>query len=122
MPGQKLLTQLDSQTCLKVAWRTAQDLGFTLTPIEDDSKRFTATKGSLIASVLAGPFAPQCVFQVTAERYPDSVEVSLERNEPRLIAGKIGADKVKRQADELFAAIVAAVEKAGGSIKERKEY
>lgn len=122
MPGLKLSTQLDPQTCLKLAWRAAQDRGYALTPIDDDSKRFTATKGSLIASVLAGPFAPQCVFQVTAESYPDCVEVSLERNHPRLMAGKIGADKVKRQADELFSAIASAVEKAGGTIKERKEY
>lgn len=122
MPGMKLLTTFDAQTCLKVAWRAAQDLGYSLTPIEDSSKRFTATKGSALANLLGGFLAPQCVFQVTIEQYPDSNELSLERNEPWLSSGKIGVSKVKKQADELFAAMVSAIEKAGGTIADRKEY
>src|SRR5258708_6320335 len=105
MSGVKLLTQLDPQTCLKVAWRTAQDFGYSLTPIEDCSKRFTATKGSKLASMLGGFLAPQCVFQVTVETYPDTNELSVERNEPWLSGGKIGVGKVKQQADELTSAI-----------------
>lgn len=122
MPGMKLITALDPQTCLKIAWRTAQDLGYSLTPIEDTSKRFTATKGSAIANLLGGFLAPQCVFQVTVENYPDANEVSLERNEPWLSSGKIGVGKVKKQADELFNSIANAIEKAGGKIAERREY
>jgi hypothetical protein len=122
MPGVKLSTQLEPQVCLKLAWRAAQDLGYTLTPIEDGAKRFTATKGSLIANVLAGPLAPQCVFTITAESYPDANELSLERNDPWLSSGKIGVSKVKRHADELMSAIASAIENAGGSIIERKEY
>jgi hypothetical protein len=122
MPGMKLLTPFDPQTCLKVAWRVAQDLGYSLTPIDDSSKRFTASKGSAIANLLGGFLAPQCVFQLTVEQYPDTNEVSLERNEPWLSSGKIGVSKVKKQADDLFAAIASAIEKAGGTITERKEF
>jgi len=122
MPGVKLLTQLDPQTCLKVAWRVAQDQGFSLTPIEECSKRFTATKGSVLGNMLGGFLTPQCVIQVTVEKYPDTNEVSVERNEPWLSAGKIGVGKVKRQADELANAIACAIENAGGTITERKEY
>ncbi len=122
MPGLKLLTQLDPQTCLKAAWRSAQDLGYSVTAIEDQSKRFTAKKGSLIASVLGGPLAPQSVFQITVESYPDTNELSIERNDPWLSSGKIGVNKVKRNADDLASAIVCAIEKAGGTITERKEY
>jgi hypothetical protein len=122
MPGMKLLTKFDPQTCLKVAWRIAQDQGYSLTPIDETSKRFTASKGSALANLLGGFLAPQCVFQVTVEQYPDTNEVSLERNEPWLSSGKIGVSKVKKQADELFAAIASAIEKAGGTITERKEF
>jgi len=122
MPGFKLLTQLDSQTCLKAAWRCAQDLGYSVTPIEECSKRFTATKGSLIGNLLGGFLAPQCVFHVTVETYPDTNEVSIERNEPWLSSGKIGVSKVKRQAEELTNLIACTIEKAGGAISERKEY
>jgi hypothetical protein len=122
MPGLKLLTKLDPQTCLKTAWRSAQDMGFSVTPIEDCSKRFTATKGSLIGNLLGGFMAPQCVFQVTVEVYPDTNELSVERNDPWLTSGKMGVSKVKRQAEELLNSIACAIEKAGGTISERKEY
>jgi hypothetical protein len=121
MPGFKLLTTFDPQTCLKVAWRTAQDHGFSLTPIEGCSTRFTATKGNGLLSVV--PFMPpRCVLDVYVASYPDANELVVERNEPWLTSGKIGVSKVKRQAEELFNQIACAVEKAGGSIAERKEF
>lgn len=121
MPGFKLLTQHDPQVCLKVAWRTAQDMGYSLTPIEDCSKRFTATKGNALLSML--PLAaPQCVFHVVVESYPDANELIVERNEPWLASGKLGVSRVKRAAEELVAAIACAIEKAGGTIVDRKEY
>jgi hypothetical protein len=122
MPGFKLLTKLDAQTCLKAAWRTAQDLGYELTPIEDCAKRFTATKGSLLLSVLPFGVAPQCVFQIHVEAYPDGNELVLEKNEPWLRGGAIAVGKVTRQAEELLGAIACAIEKAGGAVLERKEF
>jgi hypothetical protein len=41
--GMKLLTNLDAQMCLKLAWRAAQDRGYTLTPLHDGCKGFTAS-------------------------------------------------------------------------------
>ncbi len=121
MPGFKLLTHHDPQTCLKVAWRTAQDMGYSLTPIEDCSKRFTATKGNALLSMLP-LMSPQCVFYVVVESYPDANEVVVERNEPWLASGAIGVSRVKRAAEELVGAIACAIEKAGGTIRERKEF
>ena len=46
--GLKLLTNMDAQLCLKLAWRTAQDLGYSLTPLGDCAKRFTASKGNIV--------------------------------------------------------------------------
>ena len=46
MSAIKLLTKFDAHKCLKAAYRAAQDQGFTLTPIDDRSTRFTASKGS----------------------------------------------------------------------------
>jgi hypothetical protein len=122
MPGLKLLTKLEPQTCLRLAWRAAQDLGFSLQPLEDGATRFTATKGSALMSVIAGPFAPQCVFEISAAAYADANEVVLEKNEPWLISGAAGVSKVKRQAEDLMHAIGCAIEKVGGAVLERKEF
>jgi len=121
MPGFKLLTPFDPQICLKVAWRTAQDLGYSLTPLEDCSKRFTASKGSVLLSVVP-LMPPKCVFHVSVAAYPDANELVVERNEPWLTSGKIGVSRVKRQAEDLVSAIACAIEKAGGTIQERKEF
>lgn len=122
MAGLKLLTKLDPKTCLKAAWRTAQDQGFTLTPIEDCSKSFTATKGSALLSVLTGPFSPHCVFEVSVNAYGDANEVVLVKNQPWVITGSAGVAKVNRMADDLMQAIGCAIEKEGGAILERKEF
>jgi hypothetical protein len=122
MPGTKILTRLDAATCLKAAWRAAQDLSFSLTPIEDGAKRFTATKGSAVVALLAGAFAPHCVFDVSVETYADANELVLEKNKPWLSSGTKGVAKVNRQAEELLNAIVRAIEKEGGAILERKEF
>jgi hypothetical protein len=122
MPGIKLLTKLDPPTCLKAAYRAAQDLGFSLTPMGASCKHFTATKGSALMSMIAGPFAPHCHFEISAEAYADANEVVLEKNTPWLTTGSVGVSKVKKQADDLMAAIACAIEKEGGSVLERKEY
>ena len=121
MPGFKLLTKLDPETCLKAAWRAAQDLGYSLPPLKDCSRRFTATKGSALLSVVP-LMPPQCVFHIAAESYADANEVVLERNEPWLTSGAIGVSRVKKQAEELLCAIACAIEKEGGTISARKEF
>jgi hypothetical protein len=122
MPGIKLLTKLDPATCLKVAYRAAQDLGFSLSPLETACKRFTATKGSALMSMIAGPFAPHCHFEISAESYADANEVVLEKNTPWLTTGSVGVSKVKKQADDLMAAIACGIENEGGKISERREF
>ncbi|MBI1831381.1 MAG: hypothetical protein HYR84_08025 [Planctomycetes bacterium] len=122
MAGLKLLTKLEPQTCLKLAWRTAQDLGFTLTPIDDSSKRFSATKGSAVWGFIAGALSPHCAFEISVAAYGDANEVVLEKNTSWLTSGTIGVAKVNQQADDLMRAIAAAIEKEGGTIMERKEF
>ncbi|MSQ94581.1 MAG: hypothetical protein EXR98_08485 [Gemmataceae bacterium] len=122
MPGTKILTKLDAAICLKAAWRAAQDLGFSLTPIADGAKSFTATKGSAVVALIAGAFAPQCVFQISVESYSDANELVLQKNKPWLSSGAVGVNKVNRQAEDLLSAIVRAIEKEGGAILERKEF
>jgi hypothetical protein len=122
MPGIKLLTKLDPPTCLKAAYRAAQDLGFSLTPLSASCKRFTATKGNALVSIIVGPFAPHCHFEISAESYADANELVLEKNTPWLTTGSVGVSKVKKQADDLMTAIACAIEKEGGSILERKEF
>ena len=122
MAGIKLLTKLDPKACLRVAFRAAQDLGFTLTPYHECSLHFTASKGSLLKSVFAGALSPHCVFQISASSYNDANELVLERNEPWLMTGSAGNAKVKQQAAELMQAIACAIEKEGGTILEQKEF
>jgi hypothetical protein len=119
--GVKLLTNMDPQLCLKLAWRAAQDRGYALTPLSDTTRRFTASKGNMIVGVLAGSLAPHCVFKIGVESYPDANELVLEMNSPWL-SGASGVRKVKQAAEELIDAIVSAVEKEGGKITERKEF
>ena len=122
MAGLKLLTKLEPLTCLKAAWRAAQNQGFSLTPIDEASERFTATKGNVLISMLAGPFAPHCVFEIYVAAYRDANEVVLEKNKPWLTTGAIGVKKVTQQAEDLLRDIVSAIEKEGGTILERKEF
>lgn len=122
MAGLKLLTKLEPQMCLKLAWRTAQDAGYAVTRIEESSKRFKATKGSALVAALAGAFAPHCDFEIAVEGYPDATEVMLVMNKPWLITGVSGVAKIGRQADELVQAIARAIETAGGTVSERKEF
>jgi hypothetical protein len=119
--GLKLLTNMDPQLCLKLAWRTAQDRGYALTPLGECAKRFTASKGNILIGVLAGAFAPHCVFQIGVEAYPDANELILEMNSP-WISGAVGLRKVRSQAEELMQAIACAIEKEGAAILERKEF
>ena len=120
--GMKLLTNMDAQLCLKLAWRTAQDLGYSLTPLGDCAKRFTASKGNILLGAIAGALAPRSVFEICVETYPDANELILELNSPWLSSGIGGVRKVRRQADEFLQAVVCAIEKEGGVILERKEF
>jgi hypothetical protein len=122
MAGTKILTKHDARACLKLAWRSAQDLGYALTPIDDCSLRFTATKGSAVVGFLAGPLAPYCRFQISVESYGDANELVLEKNSPWFTSGAVGVSRVNRQADELLNAIVCAIERDGGTIQERREF
>lgn len=122
MAGLKLLTKLEPHMCLKLAWRTAQDAGYAVTPIEDSSKRFTATKGNVLFAALAGALAPRCNFEITVEGYPDATEVMLVKNKPWLTTGASGVAKVACQAEDLLQGIARAIEQAGGTVLERKEF
>lgn len=122
MPGTKLLTRLDGQACLKAAWRAAQDLGFSLTPLGAGAMQFTATKGNAILGLVAGALVPYCNFQVSVHSYSDGNEIVLERNNPWLTSGAAGVAKVNRQAEDLLSAIASAIEKEGGAIVERKDF
>jgi hypothetical protein len=122
MAGIKLLTKLDAEVCLKLAWRAAQDLGFTLTPLGAEVKRFTATKGNALIGMIAGALAPYCDFQISIETYPDANEIVLHKNKPWLTGGKVGVGKVDRQAEELLIAITRAIECEGSAVVGRKEF
>jgi hypothetical protein len=120
--GLKLLTDMDALLCLKLAWRTAQDLGYSLTPLGDCAKRFTASKGNIVVGALAGALAPHCVFEIAVESYPDANELILEMNSPWLSSGIGGIRKIRRQADDFLQAVACAIEKEGATVLERKEF
>ena len=121
MSAIKLLTKFDAHKCLKAAYRAAQDQGFTLTPIDDRSTRFTASKGSALLNFIAGPLAPHCKFEISAASYADANELVIEMNSLRASSGSVGVNKVRKQAEDLIEAITAAIEKEGGMISERKD-
>lgn len=121
MPGIKLLTKLDPTICYKVAWRTAQDLGYSIPPLDENSTSFTATKGNFVTRML-GPISLYCRLDISVHAYPSANEIVIEKNNPWLSSGAIGRAKVNKLAEEYITALSAAIEKEGGSIVERKEF
>jgi hypothetical protein len=119
MAGIKLVTDADPEQGLQMAWRTAQDLGFALTPIADGT--FQASKGHLVWSILVGPAAPHCQFKLSAHRYADgTTDLVLERN-GAWTSGLLGLRRIKREADALMDKVAEAVQQNGGKVIERKE-
>jgi hypothetical protein len=97
----------------------AQDLSFTLTPVESGS--FRASKGHMLWSMLAGAAAPHCKFKLSAHRYEDgTTDLVLERN-GALTSGLIGLRHIKSEADALMQKVAAAIQQSGGKVAERKD-
>ena len=120
MAGIKLVTDLEPDKALQIAWRAAQDQGFRLTTIENYA--FTARKGQMLLNMIAGALAPYSLFQVSAKKYEDgTTDVVLENNSPRVTSGRIGAGRVQRQMDELVDKVAAALQQGGGKVVSRKE-
>ena len=69
MPGLKFTTDLDAGALYKIAFRRAQDMGYTVRAIDDRS--FTAAMGNAALSVVAGAFVAYCNFRVAVEAYDD---------------------------------------------------
>jgi hypothetical protein len=119
MAGIKLVTDVDAEQGLQMAWRAAQDLGFELTPIQDGA--FQASKGRLFWSILVGPAAPHCQFKLSAHRYGDgTTDLVLERN-GAWTSGLIGKRRIKGEAVALIEKVAEAIQKNGGRVIERKE-
>jgi hypothetical protein len=119
MTGIKLVTNVEPDKGLQLAWRAAQDLGFDLTPIQDST--FEASKGRAIWSILVGPAAPHCRFKLSAHAYPDgTTDLVLERNSA-WTSGLIGLRRIKGEATALMDKVAQAVQHSGGQVVERKE-
>jgi hypothetical protein len=118
MAGIKLVTDADPETALQIAWRTAQDLGFKLTPVLEGA--FCASKGHMIWSMLVGPAAPHCSFRIAAFKYPDGTDLVLERNSP-WTSGLLGLRRIQGEADTLMERVADAVARAGCKVIDRKE-
>ena len=103
----------------QMAWRAAQDMAFTLTPVKDLA--FQASKGHFLWSMLAGAAAPHCNFSFTAHRYEDgTTDIVLERN-GALTSGLLGLRRIKAEADALMQKVSEAIQQNGGKVIERKE-
>ena len=119
MAGIKLVTDIDPEKGLQLTWRAAQDLGFSLTPIQNGS--FEASKGHMIWSMLVGPAAPHCQFKLSAQKYPDgTTDLVLERNSA-WTSGLIGRRRIQKEADALMDRVAESVQQNGGKVNERKE-
>jgi hypothetical protein len=120
MAGIKLVTSIEPDQGLQLAWRAAQDLGFKLTPIKEEA--FAATKGHALWSLVAGAAAAKCDFKLSAHRYADgTTDVVLENNGSWLTGGMVGQRRARGEADALMQKVAAAIEQAGGKVMERKE-
>jgi hypothetical protein len=124
MAGYKVLTDLAADKCLKTAWRTAQDQGFSLSGLEPDGQHFIARKGNWLLNLLGGNlFTPFCQFKISAVPYDNGTEVVVEREQRALVStGAIGAMRIQRQGSDLIDAIAAALQQEGGKVLDKKEF
>jgi hypothetical protein len=119
MAGIKVVTDAKPDTVLQLAWRAAQDLSFSVTPIHDGA--FDASKGHIIWSMVAGNAAPHCKFRISAKRYPDATtDLVLERNSA-WTTGLLGLRRIKSEASAVIDKAVEALQQIGGKVIERKE-
>jgi hypothetical protein len=120
MAGIKLVTDVEPDRLIQVAWRTAQDLGFKLTPVKDAA--FEATKGHTLWSLVAGAAALRCDFKVSAHHYVDgTTDLMLERNGSWLTGGMLNQRRARSEADALMQKVADAIVQAGGKVVERKD-
>lgn len=117
MAGFKFTTNLDADRLYELAFRRAQELGYTVR--EADQRAFTATQGNF-ALAMTG-LSPKCSFRIDIESYPDGNELVLERNVPAW-SGVIGVSRVKAKAAELIEHLKAAVRQTGGTVGKEKEF
>jgi hypothetical protein len=120
MAGIKLVTNVEPDRLIQLAWRTAQDLGFKLTPVQDAA--FNATKGHTLWSLVAGAAALKCDFKLSAHHYADgTTDLMLERNGSWLTGGMLNQRRARGEADALMQKVTEAIAQAGGKVVERKE-
>jgi hypothetical protein len=119
MAGLKFTTDLDAESLYKIAYRRAQDMGFTVR--EAGESAFTAKSGNMALSIAVGALSVYCDFRLSIEEYDDGNELVLERNTPWW-TGMIGVSRVKNRANELMKNIKDEVELRGGRILREKEF
>jgi len=117
MPGLKFTTNLDGETLFKLAFRRAQDMGYTVRATGE--RAFSATMGNVALSLLA--LSSHCDFRISIEAYDDGHELVLERNSPWLL-GAIGVARVKSNARDLCQGIKDEVAARGGKVTNEKEF
>jgi hypothetical protein len=119
MPGLKFTTNLDPDSLYKIAFRHAQDLGYTVRDL--GGRAFSATAGNAALNVLSGALHVHCDFRVAIHQYDDGNELVLERNAPWW-TGMIGVSRVKSKAAELIGKIKEEVHLRGCSLMREKEF
>jgi hypothetical protein len=115
MAGLKFTTDLDAESLYKVAFRKAQDLGYTVR--EAGPAAFTAQMGNVATSVLTGAY---CDFRLSVMEYDDGNELVLERN-AAWWTGTIGVSRVKSRAKDLMKSVKDEIAHRGGKILGEKE-
>ena len=117
MAGLKLVTDLDANSLLKLAYRAAQDHGFSVAKIADD--RFSAKRGNALFGLAA--ISAHCDFIISVETYDKEAELVLERNSPWW-TGAIGVSRVTNRAQDLMKTFGEAVRLAGRRVIRETEF
>ena len=119
MAGIKLVTDMDAKTLFKLAYREAQDKGFTVAKLGNGE--FTAKRSNLALSIVLGAFVAYCDFHIAIEDCDDETELVLERNSPWW-TGIIGVQRVKSWAKDLVKTIGEAIVDEGNEVIREKEF
>lgn len=113
MPGFRIRTDCDADKTMKLARRAALDQGFTLSEAQDSS--FSASRGSMALTILAGGMVSYNSFRVRIEKGHGDTEIIIEGNH-WLFTGLIGQGREVKAATAFGEAVAACIEKEGGKV------
>ena len=118
MAGITLVTNQDASTAMENVKKVGRRLGYAVTDVNEFE--VALQKGNAIAGIFLGAIFPHYIFRVVVRKNPDkTVEIDIERNNPRFTGGALAVGRIKSHAQEVADKIAEAIVEQRGEILRR---